>query len=494
MPLRICLVSSEVAPFAKSGGLADVAGGLARHLGAQGHDVRVFMPLYPRVREGDWELTPSSNVQDADMWFGKQDYSYSVLTTPLPGQSGDGEPAMVYFVECPALYDRTTIYTDDDDEHIRFAMLSRAVLESCQRMQWAPDVIHCNDWHTGLLPLYLKTTYAWDQLFSDTRTLMTIHNIGYQGTFPAENLQDLDLMAQRPHLDRRDLQEGRVNFLKTGLLHADALTTVSRTYAKEIQTPEYGMGLEDVLRQRQDDLHGIVNGIDYGDWDPASDKLIPHNFDASDLSGKAKDKQALLEEFSLAYDERVPVLGIVSRLTGQKGFELLPDVLPILLHKHDLRLIVLGSGESAHEQYFQWLRDTYPEQVAVYRGYSNELAHQIEAGADMFLMPSRYEPCGLNQMYSLKYGTVPIVRRTGGLADTVESFDPATGRGTGFVFDAFDSKALYGAVAKALAVWRMPTAWARLVQNGMSRDFSWERQGKEYENLYQSLVGTRVSS
>jgi starch synthase len=493
-PLRICLVSSEVAPFAKTGGLADVAAGLCRYLGSAGHDVRIVMPLYPRVREGAWELRASEEQQGVEISLGGATYPFSVHTTPLPAP--DGKPAkdavQVYFVDCPALFDRPDLYTDDEDEHVRFAFLSRAAVESCQRMQWAPDVFHCNDWHTGLLPLYLRTTYAWDRIFANTRTVLTIHNIGYQGVFPAGALHELGLMEQRRHLPADDLHEGRINFLKTGLLHADVLTTVSRSYAEEIQTPEYGMGLEDVLRRRRGDLHGIVNGIDYGDWNPATDPLIPHPYTPDDLEGKAKDKRALLEAFGLEYHSRVPVLGVVSRLTSQKGFELLPDVLPILLQKHDLRLIVLGSGESKFEQYFQWLRDAYPDKVAVYRGFDNELAHRIEAGADMFLMPSRYEPCGLNQMYSLKYGTVPIVRRTGGLADTVEPFDPATGEGTGFVFADFSPEALYQAVGRALAAWSAPTAWARLVRNGMAKDFSWERQGPEYEAVYRALVGSRA--
>jgi len=487
---RIALVSSEVAPFAKTGGLADVAAGLSRYLQGAGHDVRLFMPLYRRIREGGWPLAPSETVADVAIPFGTQTYTFSVSTTPLPAPDGSvsEDGPYVYLIDCPALYDREDLYTQDEDEALRFALLSVATIETCQRMQWAPDVFHVNDWHTGLLPLYLKTAYAWDRLFEKTRTLMTIHNIGYQGVFGVGVLEALRLMDQRRHLDQDDLRQGQINFLKTGLLHADALTTVSRRYAEEIQTPEYGMGLEDVLRRRRDVLHGIVNGIDYGDWNPETDSLIPHRYTADDLAGKLQDKQALLDGFGLTCDERVPVLGIVSRLTPQKGFELLPDVLPVLLQRQDLRVVALGSGDASHEQYFQWLRDTWPEKVGIYRGYDNELAHRIEAGADMFLMPSRYEPCGLNQMYSLKYGTVPVVRRTGGLADTVEPFDPATGEGTGFLFEAFDADALHATLQEALSVWHQPEAWARLVQNGMAQDFSWERQGPHYETLYESLI------
>jgi starch synthase len=491
-PSRIALVSSELAPFAKTGGLADVAAGLSRYLRGAGHDVRIFLPLYRRVREGGWPLEPSPLVQGVELAFGSRTVSFSVFTTPLPTSDGTVTKTapQVHLVDCPALYDRPGLYTQDEDEPLRFALLTLAAIESCQRMQWAPDVFHVNDWHTGLLPLYLKTAYAWDRLFAATRTLLTIHNIGYQGVFGTGVLEELRLMDQRQHLDQEDLRQGRVNFLKTGLLHADALTTVSRRYAEEIQTPEFGMGLEGILQRRRDVLHGIVNGMDYGDWNPATDTLISHPYGPDDLSGKLRNKQALLEGFDLAFDERAPVLGIVSRLTHQKGFELLPDVLPVLLRAEDVRVVVLGSGEASHEQYFQWLRDTWPEKVGIFRGYDDALAHRIEAGADMFLMPSRYEPCGLNQMYSLKYGTVPVVRRTGGLADTVEPFDPATGEGTGFLFEAFAPEALYATLREALGVWRQPDTWARLVQNGMAQDFSWERQGPHYEALYESLTAS----
>jgi len=357
-------------------------------------------------------------------------------------------------------------------------------------MGWGPDVFHCNDWHTGLLPLYLKAGYAWDELFRDTKTLLTIHNIGYQGAFPAERLAELDLDEHRDLLYREDLDAGVLNMLKTGLLYADALSTVSETYAREIQTEEYGMGLEGILQARADHLFGIVNGVDYDVWSPEADELIPHRFSPDDPTGKAKNKRELLERFSLApADDGVPLLGIVSRLTGQKGFELLPDVLPVFLQRQDLRLVVLGSGEEKYESYFQWLRDTFPEKVAVYRGYDDALAHAIEAGSDLFLMPSRYEPCGLNQMYSLRYGTIPVVRKTGGLADTVRPFDPATGEGTGFLFDEFTSEGLFRALGEALHVFRDRKAWKRLVANAMREDFSWERQAGLYVDLYERLIG-----
>ncbi len=488
-PLRLCLASSEVAPFAKTGGLADVLLGLGRFLGKKGphgpgHDVRVFMPFYKRVVDHKLRTTPLAGAQAIDVRFPQRTIRFHIRVAPLPQSE-----VPVYFVDCPELYDRPGIYTSDGDEALRFAMLSRAVIETCQRLQWAPDVIHCNDWHTGLLPLYLRSVYAWDRLFAATRTVLTIHNIGYQGTFPDGQLDTLGLSDQRAHVHHGDLRDGKVSFLKTGVLHATRLTTVSRTYAREIQSPEFGMGMDELLRSRSSDLVGIVNGVDYGEWNPAADPLLPHHFTAADLTGKAKMKAATLQRFQLPHDPRAPVFGVVSRMTAQKGFELFADAIPVFLQREDMRLCVLGSGETKHEQYFQWLHDTWPQKVGIYRGFQEDLAHWIEAGSDVFLMPSRFEPCGLNQMYSLRYGTPPIVRRTGGLADTVEPWDPNTRTGTGFLFDEFSSHALAGTIDWALRNWRDQRGWQQLVANGMQKDFSWDRQGPEYVALYRSLVG-----
>lgn len=484
-PMRICLVSAEVAPFAKTGGLADVAAAVSRHLG-RSHDVRVIMPLYRRIREGGWPLEPHAGLRDVHVELGTRSFSVSVQTTPLPDSD-----VSVFLLDCPELFDGDSLY-GGGDEYLRFALLSRASIHVCQWLQWAPDILHCNDWHTALIPLYLKAGYAWDRLFEGTKTLLTIHNIGYQGVFPADIVPAISLDDHRGMLYQEDLEQGRVNLLKTGLLYADALTTVSETYAQEIQTAELGMGLEDVLRARRDSLFGIVNGVDYGEWDPEDDPLIPYHFSRDDLEGKGLAKKALLQTFDLAPvgpDSDAPLVGMVSRLTAQKGFELLPDVLPVFLQREDLRFVVLGSGEDKYERYFQWLRDTFPTKVAFYRGYSEELAHEIEAAADLFLMPSLYEPCGLNQMYSLRYGTVPLVRRTGGLADTVRRFDPRTGEGTGFSFNEFTSEALLQELRFAFDVYRNKVLWRRLVQNGMAQDFSWEKQGRHYVELYEKLLG-----
>lgn len=482
-PLKILLVSAEVAPFAKTGGLADVVAALARHLSKKKHDVRVVMPFYARLRKSEFEFEPVEGLQDIPLRFGDKRYWFSVSMAKLPKSA-----QRVFFVRCPELYDREGIYTQDPDEHLRFALLSRAALEICQWSKWAPDIVHANDWHTGLMPLYLRTLYAWDKLFERTRTVLTIHNIGYQGIVGSDKLHELGLEAEKRFLHQEDLNEGRINFLKTGILYASALTTVSKTYAREIQGEELGMGLQGLLRQRDDHLFGIVNGVDYDEWNPKKDTLIPARFSERDLRGKEVNKQALCEKYGLEYDPRAPLIGCVSRLTTQKGFELLPDILPVVLHRENVRLVVLGSGEERYENYFNWLAGAFPKKVAFKAGFDNPLAHWIEAASDMYLMPSRYEPCGLNQMYSLRYGSIPIVRRTGGLADTVRPFDSATGEGTGFLFDEFTPEALYQAVGRALAVWRDEPAWRRLMQNAMAEDFSWERQVEIYIALYRKLA------
>ncbi len=484
-PLKICIVASEVTPYAKTGGLADVAAALGRHLARAGADARVVMPMYRRVAGVVEDLRPLAAVQDVGVKCGDRTLHFSVSTARLPGSS-----APVWFVRCPELYDRDGIYEDRGDEHLRFGLLNRAAIETCQRLQWAPDVIHCNDWHTALIPLYLRAVYGWDRMFANTKTLLSIHNIGYQGMYSTDVLDSLELGGQRSLLYQEDVAEGRVNFLKTGILYADALSTVSETYAREVQTEEYGMGLHELLRARSDHFFGIVNGVDYDDWNPSSDRWIPAHYDAKDLAGKAACKRHLLQSAELPVDDRAPVLGIVSRLTAQKGFDLLPDVLPVFLQRLDMRLVVLGSGEQRYEDYFRWLQGQYPRKVVFHAGYSEEIAHHIEAGSDLFLMPSRYEPCGLNQMYSLRYGTIPVVRQTGGLADTVEPWNAEKRTGNGFVFERFEDESLFRALEFALHTWSDREAWQVLVQNAMRADWSWEKQIRHYLDLYGRMVGS----
>jgi starch synthase len=485
MPLRICLIASEVAPLAKTGGLADVAGALAKYLHASGHDVRLFMPLYRQVERRKLNLWPVEFLQDVPLQLGARELRFSVGTARLPGSD-----AMVYLVDAPALYDRESVYTSDPDEHLRFLLLTHAAMLACQRMGFAPDVLHCNDWHTGFGPLLLRTTYAWDKLFRGTRSVMSIHNIAYQGVFGAADIADIGIVDAAAHLDAGELAAGRINPLREGVRHADHVSTVSPNYAREIQTPEFGSGLDALLRARAHSLSGILNGVDYQEWDPRHDRFVPLHYDASQLGTKDAIKQEFLQRAGLATQgrSRLPLIGMVSRLATQKGLDLLIQALPRLLAEREFALALLGSGEPRYEAFLDELAHAHPTRVAFRSGYSEEHAHWIEAASDMFLMPSQYEPCGLNQMYSLRYGTVPIVRRTGGLADSVRHFNPETREGTGVVFNDYDAAGLTWAVNTALDWHAQPELWRRLVQNAMAMDFSWETQVREYVALYERIT------
>jgi starch synthase len=478
--MNVLIVASEMAPYAKTGGLADVMAALPRHLLRAGHDVRVFLPLYDKVDTS--KLRFEQVLEGVEIRLGVHRYQASILKS---GNAADG--SLVYFVHCPALYARGAIYTSSPDEHRRFLGLCYFVLAAAQRMQFAPDVIHCNDWQTAMLPLTVKTLFAWDRLFAETRTLLTIHNLNYQGICPADILPDTNLESSAHLFHQDQLREGRINFLLHGILYAGGISTVSPTYAKEIQRPEDGAGLDGLLRARSSTVVGILNGVDYDEWSPEKDRHIVARYSALDLSGKETCKRHLLKEMKLPYFDGVPVVGIISRLAGQKGFSLLQEVMPELLMRHGFQLVILGSGEPALELMFTRFQQAFAKQVCFYRGFSNPLAHMIEAGSDMFLMPSRYEPCGLNQMYSLRYGTVPIVHKTGGLADTVQPFSPRSGQGTGFAFEHHDAAGVRWALETALVAYRDRAAWGRLMQNGMAEDFSWDTQARLYETVYRRL-------
>ncbi|MBX5461871.1 MAG: glycogen synthase, partial [Steroidobacteraceae bacterium] len=396
----------------------------------------------------------------------------------------------VYLIDCPVLYSRPTLYTTDVDEHLRYLVLTRAAFECCQRMSWSPSIIHCNDWHTAFGPLYLKAVYDWDRLFARARSVLTIHNIGYQGVFPAHAAADVGLGDKSYLLHQDDLRAGFVNSLKHGIMYADAITTVSPTHAREICTDEYGMGLQHVLRTRTDALVGILNGVDYSEWDPQHDRYLPHHYDARNLEGKAALKRDLAERLGLHLGPETALLGIVSRLAMQKGIDLMFDSLPEVLTWRDLAFVALGAGDEKYEKFFRKLEADFPGRVHFHHGYSDELAHWIEAASDLFVMPSLYEPCGLNQMYSLRYGTVPVVRKTGGLADSVTPYDPATGTGTGVVFEHFNAEALKWALNTALDLYAQPAHWQRMIRNGMAHDFSWEHQGRLYVELYERLASS----
>ncbi len=483
--MNILFASSEVAPFAKTGGLGDVGSALPRALAAEGHDVRVIMPMYSRVHGPGRQFTEV--IPELWLDLGRTRVKVSLFESALPGTK-----VPVYFVRCPPLYDRPSLYGNSDDEHLRFAVLNWAALKACQHLRFAPDVIHCNDWQTSLIPLLLRARFSWDRLFANTRTVLTIHNLGHQGTFPASVMPETGLADSWYLFHQDELRAGRLGFLMTGLLYANAITTVSPTYAKEIQTPSQGVGLDGVLRQRADVLHGILNGIDEDEWNPSADKHLPVGFSAESLTGKDTCKRALLAAARLPYRREVPVFSLVARLVWQKGIDLAESVLPNLLRHHKFQLVVLGKGEHKYEEFFRLLQRAFPQKVAYESAFSEPRAHLVEAGSDVFLMPSRYEPCGLNQMYSLRYGTIPIVHKTGGLADTVWQYNPRNGRGTGFVFEHFDESGFAWAIRRALEVWgsgsgEYRTRWEALMRNGMSLPLAWKHRVGRYVDVYQKL-------
>jgi len=482
--LSICAIASEVVPFAKSGGLADVASALSRQLSAAGHDVRLFMPFYSQIRRDKLDATRVETLQGLALVAGRHEYSVDIWRARLPGST-----LPVYLVESNALYARPTLYTSDPDEHRRFLILTRAALECCRRMNFRPHIVHSHDWHTAFAPLWLRSNYKSDPVFAAAKSVMTIHNIGYQGQFSAAEVADLDLGPDAYLLHQDDLKAGQVNALKHGILHADAVTTVSPTYAREIATPLYGMGMEQALAARGSAVRGILNGVDYEEWDPRNDKHLPIHFGPGESTRKAELKRNfLLRQGMKPTQGRVPLFGIVSRLATQKGFDLLTDTLPELLQDHDIRLAVVGTGEPRYEKFFTGLAEKYRGRAWFFGGYDDSLAHWIEGASDIFLMPSQYEPCGLNQMYSLRYGTIPIVRNTGGLADSVVHFDPTTGVGTGIVFNDFDATAMGWALDTAMNWYAQPALWERMVQNAMRCDFSWETQSNEYLKLFAELL------
>jgi starch synthase len=489
MALNIALLAAEIAPLAKTGGLADVTNALTRYLHGMGHDVRPFLPLYSTIDTASLRTAPIDFLSDVPLEVGPHRYRYSVLSAQLPGSR-----APVYLVDCPVLYGRGSIYTTDADEHLRFLALTRAALECCQRMGWSPHILHCHDWHAAFGPLFLKTIYAWDRLFQSTRSVLTLHNVGYQGVFGAGAVDDLQLGMGRHFLHQHDLAAGIINSLKHGILHADEVTTVSPTYAKELCTAEYGMGLEGVITQRGDAVIGILNGVDYREWNPRTDRYLPRHYDATRLSVKGQLKRVLARRLGLECGEETPLAGVVSRLVYQKGIDLLVEALARLFASRDLVCAVLGSGEAPYERALAELARAFPGRLVFQRGYDEELAHWIEAASDLYVMPSRYEPCGLNQMYSLRYGSVPVVRETGGLADSVEPFDPESGKGTGFLFKEYDPAALEQALARALDLYHAPALWTRMVHNGMAQDFSWARSGAEYVRVFERLAGLPVGA
>lgn len=480
--MNICFTTAECVPYAKTGGLADVAGSLPKALARSGCHVKLFMPLYGSINTIDHNLVYASDLGSIAVQIGSKRIEFHTWFGRLPDSDVEA-----YFIDCPTYFHRPGLYTSDGDEHERFILLQHAAFKVMQRYGWSPDVIHCHDWHTALMPVMLRETYAWDGLFSDTKSLLTIHNIGYQGRFRQGAVNDAGLPVDKYYRGGPLEFDDTFSFLKAGLVYADAINTVSETYAREIQTSISGAGLDPLLAARSSDVFGIVNGIDTTIWNPGTDTNIAQPFDAGSLNKKLDNKKALLAEMGLPFSRAVPLLGIVSRLTVQKGFELLE---PVLWQLADIpiQLVVLGSGEERYENFFKQAAAQFGDRVSVYVGFSDGLAHRITAGADMFLMPSAYEPCGMNQMFSMRYGTIPVVHKTGGLADTVRDFHEFDGAGNGFSFDDFSAHALKQAVERAVSVFRQPAVWRSIQERGMAEDFSWEGSARRYVSLYQHLL------
>ena len=473
--MRIVYASSEMAPYAKTGGLADVSAALPKALAARGHDVTCFLPRYGTIAFPAGRFIGSVHVPVDGLHRSAGFYELELA-----------RGLRVIFVEHPPFFDRPGIYGDSNgdfgDNEFRFAFFCRAVLEFCRSRGYRPDVIHTHDWQTGLLPVYMKAFYADDPTLHRVPTVFTIHNLAYQGQFALQTLAALGLPESLATEDALEWK-GAISYMKGGLLFSEFVTTVSPTYAKEIQTAEFGVGIESVVRSRSDDLVGILNGVDYEEWDPRTDRHIKATYDETDHVGKAICKEDLLNEFGLSTSPDLPLIGIISRLVYQKGFDLVASLLDPLLDR-GIRIVALGTGEPEVEEGLREFVRRDPRRFAVRFKYDNGLAHRIEAGADMILMPSRFEPCGLTQMYSMRYGTIPIVRATGGLADTVSSFDLRTKTGTGFVFQHADPPGLLWAIDQALAAYAKPGPWTVLMQNAMTRDYSWSLSAERYEAVY----------
>lgn len=487
--MKIAFITTEINPYAKVGGLADVAQGLTKSLSQLGCEVKIFVPRYSSIDPWREELHYCYDINEIKLKVSEKEYSIHTFKKEI--FINQTSKIDIYFIDSPHHFNRNSIYTNDPDEGERFYLFSKAVLEICQRLKWAPDVFHINDWPTGLLPVILKQHYSWDLLFKNSKFLLTIHNIEYQGNFSPEIIFTNHLDGKYFYLGGPLEFHGKVSFLKAGIIFSDIITTVSENYAREILTPEFGGGMETILQTKKDVLFGILNGVDYSEWNPKTDKYIPSHYSEKSLYRKSKNKIELLKSFHLPGDKDTPLIGIVSRLVSQKGFDLLIGSVNELLNLN-CRFVILGSGEKKYEDFFRSLNYSFPEKFGLKIGFDNHLAHLIEAGADMFLMPSKYEPCGLNQIYSLKYGTVPIVRKTGGLADTVKDWDfylqLGLKTGNGFVFEDYNSQAMVDAIKRALEKYEDKKIWRQIQINGMREDFSWNHSARKYYDLYRRLT------
>jgi starch synthase len=479
--LKILVVASEVYPYAQVGGLADVVASLCSKLGTFGHDVRIVVPLYGSIDPQSYSLHPC--LSPMGVWMGDTQEWCSVLQTPASGN------VTVYFIEHQLYFNREGLYHDNamhdyDDNPRRFGFLSRAALQLCKDLDFKPDVVNSHDWQTALTPAYLKLWHWNDRHLGGASSVLTIHNIAYQGSYPKSHLSYLGLGWHNFTAEKFESYD-RINFLKGGIYYADCVTTVSPTFAREVTTPFGGFGLAPYLSARGTDFKGITNGIDYSIWNPDSDSLLPENYSVDSLHGKKECKAALQSSFDVHIDEKIALIGVVGRFVEQKGFELIAQSIERIVHDMVVQLIILGTGAQHFERYFGELPGRYKGKIGSYIGFDSRRAHMVQGGADFFLMPSLFEPCGLTQMYSQRYGTLPIVRATGGLDDTVEQYNETTGEGTGFKFSEATADALYYTIGWAISTYYdRPNHIEKMIRQAMTKDFSWQHQAREYETTY----------
>lgn len=482
--MKIIMIASECVPYIKTGGLADVVGALPGVLRKMGHEVMVIIPLYSMIDYQGYHLHP--HLQSLGVWMGNTMEWCSIHQADMQGTA-------IYFIESIKYFSRYGLYHDAsfndylDNPH-RYGFFTRAGLQLCKDIGFKPDIVHAHDWHTALAPAFLKIWHWNDAILGDAASVLTIHNIAYQGVYDKQAYDYIGLGWDNFTSDKFE-DHGKINFLKGGIVYTDMVNTVSPTYARESRTPAGGYGLAPYLNDKGDNYWGILNGCDYEKWNPSTDSLIPAHYSPADISGKAVCKQALQERLGLEVDPEIPIIGVVSRLVSQKGLDLLAQVMDRIVSQMQVQFAILGSGEKDLEDFFGQIPVRFPGQVASYLGYSDELSHWIEAGSDFFIMPSVYEPCGLNQMYSLKYGTLPIVRATGGLDDTVQQYDESTGTGTGFKFWEISANAIYYTVGWAVSTYYdRPHHMTNMIHQAMLQDFSWEKSAQAYLALYQRAI------
>ena len=486
---KVWYLASEVSPFAKTGGLGDVSGAFPKALKAHHQEVRVIMPKYKSINERKYVLREVIRLKDIPVTINGVTRTINVKSAFLPDSK-----VQIYFVEIPELFDRSGLYTDAvkgkdfDDNAERFAYFCMGALETLKILSWRPDIIHCNDWQTALVPYYLKTFYKNDDFLQGIKTVFTIHNFSYQGIFPKSVAPSIEIDPEEIKGNGAFEHNDQLNLVKGAINYSDWITTVSENYAKEISTKnEFGYGLEKALQKKAANFSGILNGVDYAVWSPASDKLIPFKYTEENMDGKEQNKQALLTRVNMTYKENTPVIGMISRIVDQKGYSILLESLEQIMELN-VQIIILGTGDKKLEKQIQSFQKKYADKISLNQAFDETLAHMIEAGSDIFLMPSNYEPCGMNQMYSLKYGTIPIVFNIGGLAETITEYNFEEKKGNGFVFEKYTAKDLLRAIKRALKIYKKNDLWRELQIEAMQQDFSWDRSVEKYLDIYHTLL------